>query len=124
VVANISRIGLRYINVFKERNVFIDSLLKVSLSEKDLCDREINLTITKPCGEFKSRLVMVNNAKVNFRGQNKIVDGSLVDIDVFLEKNIDVDKLDKLVDSAHSKEKELFFSLLKPEYLASLNPEY
>lgn len=56
----------------------------------------------------------------------EIVPTSLVDLDVIEEKDDD-DSLENIfnrLEQAHSKEKELFFQLLKESFLKSLNPEY
>ena len=52
--------------------------------------------------------------------------GSVIDIETVLENNIDdfFGQMKELVEEGHVEEKKLFFSLLKPEYLETLNPEY
>lgn len=49
-----------------------------------------------------------------------------MDIDVIRE-NLTITTLHELlavVEDNHTKEKEIFFGMMKPEYLALLNPEY
>jgi uncharacterized protein (TIGR04255 family) len=50
---------------------------------------------------------------------------SVIDIDVIREHNItNIDELIIGINNAHSIGKDLFFSLLRPEFLESLNPVY
>jgi uncharacterized protein (TIGR04255 family) len=49
----------------------------------------------------------------------------LIDIDVSLDKeHLQNSTITEALDSAHTIEKELFFGLLQPEFLNTLNPEY
>ncbi len=55
--------------------------------------------------------------------------GSLIDIDTLvLQVPDDFDKsdgsMDRLFDDMHRSSKELFFKMLSPEFLLTLNPEY
>jgi uncharacterized protein (TIGR04255 family) len=76
-----------------------------------------------------------NNAKVILNlsslvpvatGPEAVVPTSIVDIDVIRENLhvIGVEELLKLIDDTHSKEKELYFKMIKDEYLSTLKPEY
>ena len=53
-------------------------------------------------------------------------EGSIIDIDTYVDDpKFTADKqLIELLDSEHEIIKNLFFSLLKPEFLKTLNPEY
>ena len=124
IIKNISRFGLRYINVFDGLNVYKKSKLIVSLDDQNLNDHEINLTSNIKTGKFISRLFMANNAKVELKVQRKIVNGSIIDIDVYLEDNILFENFNDILYEAHKEEKKLFFSLLNNDYINSLSPEY
>ena len=124
IINKIFRFGLRYINLIENLNIYKESKLTISLDGQNLNEHELNLTSRIKTGIFMSRLLMVNNAEVSLPNQNKIVKGSVIDIDVVLEKDISFNQLEELLNEAHNQEKELFFSLLKPEYLATLNPQY
>ena len=75
-------------------------------------------------GNFKSRLIMANNAELKLQSTEKTAKGSLIDIDVVLENPIGTEEISDIVEQAHNEEKELFFSLLDPNFLKTLNPEY
>ncbi|MDR1756876.1 MAG: hypothetical protein LBR65_07985, partial [Culturomica sp.] len=73
--------------------------------------------------KFIHALQITNSVHV----KNNIIDadGSLIDITtVIKEPNIQLPHCIQQIDMAHTGEKKLFFSLLKTEYLSSLNPVY
>jgi uncharacterized protein (TIGR04255 family) len=58
--------------------------------------------------------------------QYQIIHASLIDIDVINDKMgiENIDELMKEVDKNHAVEKEIFFAMLKKEFLKTLNPKY
>jgi uncharacterized protein (TIGR04255 family) len=69
-------------------------------------------------------LQVANKANVLVGEKQKV--GSIIDIDTSISDfSVDIFSMSpELVDAAHSEEKQLFFSLLKEDFLESLNPEY
>lgn len=124
ILKSIERFGLRYINLFSDINIYKESTLKIHLGKKNQHRNGINLTMAMPTGDFLSKLIMVNNAELKLQSKKKTVKGSLIDIDVALENTIDTKEVTEIVEQAHNEEKKLFFSLLNPNFLKSLNPEY
>jgi len=124
IIQNISRLGLRYINVFDNLNVFNKSSLKIFLGNIEISQNDINLNVILPSGNFKSRLMIANNAKVDLKSQGRSIIGSIIDIDVFMEKSFHFKEIEGLIENAHAEEKKLFFTLLDPQFIRSLNPEY
>jgi uncharacterized protein (TIGR04255 family) len=119
IIDSIIRIGIRYINFF-EQNIFDNINLKVTLSEDTIDYKNTVIRTEINQDTYKSTLQVANNANHN----NK--NGSVIDIDTFMDKNIDdfFNRKKDIIDNGHEKEKELFFSLLKEEFLKTLNPEY
>lgn len=118
VIKKVERFGLRYINFFSE-NIFDKINLGINLdSNKELKNTIIKTEIQQ--GYYKSILQITNNAEA----ENTF--GSVIDIDTYKTKglqNFFNDKHD-IINEAHNKEKKLFFSLLKDDYLQSLKPKY
>lgn len=57
--------------------------------------------------------------------ENKEIQASVIDVDVITDKEIEsFDQLLKGIEENHLIEKEVYFRLLKEEFLKSLNPEY
>jgi uncharacterized protein (TIGR04255 family) len=119
IINVIERIGIRYINFF-ETNVFEKVNLKVCIGTDDILYKNTIIRTEIEQGEFNSTLQVANNAIIN----DKL--GSIIDIDSFVTKNLDAffSRKTELINAGHLKEKELFYSLLKPEFLNSLNPTY
>lgn len=119
VIKDVNRIGLRYINFFNF-NIFEKINLNISLNNKEIDYRNSALRTQIPIDIFNANLQVANNASFN----NKT--GSVIDIDVLFEKRLPFQDKNfyNILNDAHNSEKELFFSLLKIEYLNSLNPIY
>lgn len=119
IIDVIERIGIRYINFF-ETNVFEKVELRVIIRTEDILYKNTFVRTEIDQGEFTSTLQIANNVILND------IRGSIIDIDTFSTKNLDTffSKRIDLINDGHLKEKELFFSLLRPEFLKSLNPTY
>jgi uncharacterized protein (TIGR04255 family) len=119
IINIIERIGIRYINFF-ETNIFEKVNLKVYIGADDILYKNTIVRTEIEQGEFSSTLQVANNAIIN----GKL--GSIIDIDTFVTKNLDTffSRKTELINAGHLKEKELFYSLLKPEFLKTLNPTY
>jgi len=124
IVDRIERFGLRYINFFADINIYEKSMLKIQLENKNLFKNENNLTIVMKTGDFASKLILVNNAQVKLQAPDKIAKGSIIDIDVSLERKIKFEHINELIENAHKEEKKLFFSLLNPDFLKTFDPKY
>jgi len=66
-------------------------------------------------------LQIARSAKVQKR--EKSFSGLLIDIDAST-KSIDENKIIDIIDSLHTEQKKLFFGLLKPDFINTLNPTY
>lgn len=124
IVKNIGRLGLRYINVFDGLNILDHSMLKILLDSKSLHENQTHLTMIIPSGNFNSRLVISNHIARSVNSGKKMLTGSVIDIDVALLNKITFGDIEKTIEEAHIEEKKLFFGLLKPDYLETLNPQY
>ncbi len=124
IINKIERFGLRYINFFADINIYEKSMLQIQLEKNNLFKNDNNLTMVMQTGDFASKLVIINNAQVKFQKQKETTKGSIIDIDVSLERKIKFESINELIENAHMEEKKLFFSLLKPAYLKTFNPEY
>jgi uncharacterized protein (TIGR04255 family) len=129
IINGFSRIGIRFISEFPNIDITEHIQYKVSINfeEGELINSSfrgewrindfkvlINIGSRLPIPQF----LTTEDKKVNFI--------SLIDIDVISEGfSIDsTNKLFSLIDQVHFKQKETFFSLLKEEFLNTLNPEY
>ncbi|MCH8295053.1 TIGR04255 family protein [Candidatus Poribacteria bacterium] len=123
VIVNIERIGLRYINILEGVNLFENSNLTVSLKDKALA-RKTNVTTEIPFDKGVSKIMVTSDAEAQLGGDNgRKICGSVIDIDVSINTGT-FDDLQEDIEYAHTVEKEAFFSILKDEYIKTLNPEY
>lgn len=132
-----TRVGVRYISEYNhELEKCIDFKIESSVLENVKCE-SYSFNTEFHIDEFIVILNIKNNLPrlkknsenlefANSHSQSSLVRVSVVDIDVILEnlheKNISV--VCEHLESAHNKEKQIFFKFLKPDYLATLNPEY
>jgi len=122
-VQEIERLGLRYVNIFEDIEIFSKTSISPTLhlefsgfTQKTSYFRTFFRRDTFGC------LLQVSNELTEPQHQRN---ASLIDIDVSLDKeHLQNSIITEALDSAHTIEKELFFGLLQPEFLNTLNPEY
>jgi uncharacterized protein (TIGR04255 family) len=117
------RLGVRYTN-FVTQNVFERLILDVCVNQHPLTAGETSVTNILRKEPFSARLLVANSAILG--DETEVRKGSLIDIDVWLSP-LDFDLFTNglaKINDAHRFEKEIFFGLLKPEFLAPLAPEY
>lgn len=126
IVSQITRLGIRYINFF-EFDIFKNINLQIMKRRSEpLLSKETLLQVKIPSDRFSNTLKVANTAKITTNKEPKKQKfGSIIDIDTELE-NIEYffKEMKDLLDAGHEEEKRLFFDLLKPEFLKTLNPEY
>jgi len=117
------RLGVRYIDFFAE-DIFQNLILNLKVGERPVGGVETAVTTILRRGEMSLRLQLSNSAIVERpKGQEK---GSILDVDASfgaLDFEVFENSLTRFGE-AHRAIKELFFGLLRPEYFATLNPEY
>ena len=123
VIANIERIGLRYINILEGVNVFDNSTIGVSLN-KNVLTSKTNVSSQIPFDKGFCAINISSDTEAQLGGPNgKKVIGSVIDIDTVVNAN-EFNDVKLAIEYAHDIGKELFFNLLKEEYIQTLNPEY
>lgn len=119
IINTISRLGLRYINFF-EGNIFDNINLSICINSQSINFKNTVIRTEITQDNFVSTLQVANNI------WNKKQYGSIIDIDTFKDSELNDFFASKegLINDAHTKEKELFFNLLKEDYLVKFNPEF
>lgn len=115
-----TRIGLRYISFFENTNIFEHIKLDFSLTSSPLTNAR-NILRTEFELDGLLHVLQITNAAL----LNRKVSGSTIDIDIVAEgNNVLLKDIVGIIEKAHIAEKQLFFGILKEEYLAKFNPEY
>lgn len=121
IIDKIVRLGMRYID-FYEFDIFDKVNLNINKENQPLQSNDIFIRTLLERGRFKQTLQVSNNAEMQLKlGLKK---GSVIDIDTYIENSNIKNNMKELIEKGHIAQKELFFSLLKPEFLQELNPEY
>lgn len=117
------RLGVRYIDFFTE-DVFQNLILGLQIGGKPLIGVQADVATVFRRDPVIMRLQLTNGAIVARSGGPQR--GSVLDVDAWLtalDFNVFEESLNRFGE-VHRAIKELFFGLLRPEYLATLNPEY
>jgi uncharacterized protein (TIGR04255 family) len=126
IINNIERLGLRYSSFFEnEIKVFQKLNFSLMVANNDFIDAQNYL---RSEWKYNDSIICVmqlsNNVMLNENNKAPSA-GSLVDIDVAnTVSDVDFSSVEILLEELHKVEKSIFFSLLKPQFLDSLSPEY
>lgn len=118
----ITRYGIRYINFF-EHGLSGKIKLEVATGAFPFALKDPYIKTYVENNKFTVLLQIANQATIIKESKRKA--GSIIDLDVSLSstKNDIIPNIDSIVQDSHNVEKEIFFSILKEEFLATLNPE-
>tara|TARA_R110000868_G_scaffold33567_8_gene121652 strand:- start:2219 stop:2932 length:714 start_codon:yes stop_codon:yes gene_type:complete len=121
IISSFKRVAFRYINFFEEE-IYNSINLDIHLNGKPIDYNETVLNTSFNHTNFKSNLRISNISAVN--GKN----GSIIDIDTYSIISMNPtefkENYNKIVEEGHNEEKQLFYNLLKQEFLQKLNPQY
>lgn len=119
IISEVERLGIRYINFF-QGNIFDNIKLEINLGGSSILNQKSVFRTEINHGNFSSVLQISNDA------QSEGKHGSIIDIDCSKTKGLQdfFKNKESLINEGHSKEKELFFDLIRVEYLNNFNPTY
>ncbi len=130
VIRKVNRLGLRYVSDFKQVRVFeqINATMQIQAFNPELAKTQFRTEFQTDSGSYA--IVSLSNAYPTFVEQTGQPDGGIssrVDIDIIRgydsQEAISFDQLITQVHQAHDEQKQLFFSLLKDEFVQTLNPQ-
>lgn len=123
IINRVSRLGHRYINFF-ESNISDQITMSFEMTEGYHIEN-IQITTQVKDGDYDNTIQFSNSAMLNVNLPSQ-KSGSIIDIDTFKEYNgnLFLENVVSEIENAHKSEKTLFFSLLKPNFIQSLNPHY
>lgn len=127
IIKQVQRIGVRYISQFENVSIYDCTNLKVDLGIEAM-PRRGQLRVEFEKENFWSIITLLNNYPITVSSNLGNSFFSLIDIDVIKNFSstqfLSFEDLVKDLDKAHDIEKKIFFSILNPVFLQSLNPIY
>lgn len=126
IIKNVLRCGMRYINFFDIVDIYKNITLEVKINNAVLDSKQLLTRAELSRGKFLGILQVATNADIKPGTGKKATKGSVIDIDMVYNKSENIANVDfpSLLSESHEEEKKLFFGLLKPDFLKTLNPEY
>lgn len=125
VIESPERLGLRYVNFFP-RPVLDILALGIQFGELQVSKEPTYLRTEFKQDDFDKIVSITNNMSISLPGETVL--GSLVDIDcvhTFSRNTCDFYAVyDSIINRGHFMEKQAFFELLAPDFLATLDPKY
>lgn len=127
----ITRIGVRYASIFEKKDS-ITEYLKVNfgLSFNDYHQDIQSLRTEFKRGDIKLLVQIAKNAKYEKvdASENISIEGLYIDIDASSDTKLPTnfgEEVFKIIEELHREQKSLLFEhIMKPEFLASLNPQF
>lgn len=119
IIKTPERLGIRYINFFKNLNIFENIKTELSLGGHSLIKNVNTLRTEFEVANYNCVYQITNNSLL--QGKES---GSSIDIDLITQTDLKSANYEKIIDEAHEMEKKLFFGILKDEFLNQLQPEY
>ncbi|MEZ4840233.1 MAG: TIGR04255 family protein [Flavobacteriaceae bacterium] len=118
----VSRFSLRYLNFF-ENDIFKNIDLEVKMMGSNYNSSNILFRTEFEEDEFIKVLQIANSVTLNSNNIKR--NGSIIDISCVIKSPNDFfNKSNSIIDKAHLLEKNLFFGLLKDDFIKSLKPSY
>lgn len=122
IIAEIEYLSLRYLDFF-QNNIFDNIVLSATFNNKSIGSTPTVIRTEIHENNIAHVLQIANNVHV----ENPIVnsDGSIIDITSVLRlRLIDNSTIFLFIESLHTEQKKIFFSLFSFEFLQTLNPKY
>jgi len=124
VFTSFERVGVRFISEMEGTNIL--SNLKMGFPQFPLDEHMQENSKLYRIELLEPPLRIMLNLTEGRQGSKEKVHSSIADVDVIrpdMHTN-DVNEILRAIEQNHQREKEIFFHLLKEDFLASLNPEY
>lgn len=132
VIEDYKRVGIRYLSEYP--NMELSDIINYDFSKvKQVGTVNYNIGTEYKDGDYRVLLKFNNNAiYVNVpvppikEGQNESILKSTIDVDIIRDNMTDMNlaSILSIIEEVHIKQKEVFFSILKEDFLATLTPVY
>jgi uncharacterized protein (TIGR04255 family) len=131
IVETLHRFGLKYVNFFPG-NVLPELELMLAIRGAQVPGEGTFIKTIVPASSFKIQLQVHNEAKITSQSPKLLITrnlpGTIIELDCYQDyppsKDEFLKNIEQNLEAAHTQEKELFFRLLKDEFLQTLHPRY
>lgn len=124
LINQVLSLSLQYINFF-ENDIFKNANVSIEVAGKKIDSGKSTIRIEIPHKEYIQVLQVANDIVVENPLKKSRKQGSLLDISLIVIEPIDFfNQAMVLINSLHDEEKEIFFELLKNNFLSTLNPQF
>ena len=125
-IKDFNRVSIRYISEFKNIDIYQGIKGTIDISDAGLKLDNSILRLVDESDNLKTYVTLTNKAKRISPQEQKIIEASLIDINIYENFNpvSDLEILKNKLNQIHTKQKEVFFSLINDDFLSKLNPEY
>ena len=113
VVSQYKRLGVRYLNVI-DSNILDHTNIILSTPIEKIVNEDVDLRLGLSHNGYRAKIRLSNTLHKINKGEK--IRGTLVDVDTFTEDFKEENAI-KLVDGAHTFEKQIFFAIVKQEYI-------
>ncbi|WP_163444736.1 TIGR04255 family protein [Flavobacterium columnare] len=123
-IKKIKRVGVRYISEYSQIDLKDNTNFSFTFGFPNVVSNNYSFSTEFDLKDF--RVVLNLSNKIPIVINNVIVPTSVIDIDV-VKNNLDINEFNNLfeiINLAHDLEKEVFFQILKEDFLVKLNPQY
>lgn len=128
LIATLERFSLKYMDLIEaDQTLGLGCLnLDLKLGEHEISKRPVQLRTEIKKDDLTHIVQIVSPAEVELPGHEPRLKGVLLDIDTIkpLAENESWNDLDRRLDDVHLACKRMFFSLMRPETVNKLEPEY
>lgn len=126
IILSAERIAVRYINFFENQDIWDNVKLKLSLDEydKNFGWERLNINGTIIEEDIKTNIIIENKIMAKDNNSNQKLEGSIFDLDTYIEGNFEAKKILDTLEKVHLLERKIFFSYLKGDCIERLGPVY
>lgn len=124
IIKSFKRVGVRYISEYKKIDLKDSINFNFSFGFPDVVSNSYSFSSEFDLQNFKVVLNLNNNIPIV--EEENITPTSVIDIDV-IKMNLNINTFEHLyqiINEAHSLEKDVFFKLIREDFLAKLDPKY
>ncbi|MCF3110919.1 TIGR04255 family protein [Niabella sp. CC-SYL272] len=125
-IETFNRIGIRYISQYNNTDLTTITKFDFKFGLPDVKSDNYSFRSEFSTSEFRTILTLVNGFPIVLPNSTEASTITTIDIDVIKDKISikEVDEVLKLIGDAHLYQKTVFFSILKEDFLDTLNPVY